>query len=77
MAFFEDKSSVKHTDNPHQYTKDRHIGSKPGGPGIYKCQKCGFEDVINRECDKLPPCSNCKEKGRSNTWRFLVKATDN
>jgi len=76
MAFYEDGKSVKKTDKPDQYQKERSIGSAPTGPGIYKCQKCGFEDVINRECTKLPPCSHCDEKGDSNTWKFIVKATD-
>lgn len=76
MAFYEDKKSVRETDSADQYRKERSIGSKPNAPGIYKCQKCGYEDVINRECEKLPPCSNCKKKGNSNTWKFLVKATD-
>lgn len=75
MAFYEDKKNVKLTDKEAQYQKVRSIGSIPAGPGIYKCQKCGYEDVINRECEKLPPCSNCKKRGNSNSWKFLVKAT--
>jgi hypothetical protein len=31
---------------------------------------------VNRECIRLPPCSNCKKKGHSNKWKLLVKATD-
>lgn len=57
--------------------KDTHkIGSAPSYPGIYKCQSCGYEDVINRECNKFPPCSNCSDKKGANTWKLLVQATD-
>lgn len=52
------------------------IGTKPSYPGIYKCQSCGFEDVINRECEKFPPCSNCSKKNGTNTWKLLVQAAD-
>jgi hypothetical protein len=76
MAFYEDEYYVKKTDKPDQYKTIRKIGEKPPSPGIYKCQKCGFEDVMNRDCDKLPPCANCKEEGSSNTWKLLVKATN-
>ncbi|MEM8059813.1 hypothetical protein [Morganella morganii] len=51
------------------------IGENPEYPGIYKCQQCGFEDVINRDCDKLPPCSHCSG-GKGNTWQLLVLAQD-
>lgn len=76
MAFYDDSSAVKQSDKPNQYRKVRCIGEAPAGPGIYKCQTCGFEDVINRECIKLPPCSNCSDTRGANKWRFLVKATD-
>jgi len=76
MAFYENKKSVLETDKPEQYKKIRNIGEIPGGPGIYECQVCKYEDVINRECEKLPPCSNCKKKGQTNTWKYLVKAVD-
>jgi hypothetical protein len=76
MAFYENAKLVRETDKPEQYQKVRKIGEAPGGPGIYRCQSCGFEDVMNRDCTKLPPCSNCSKKNGANTWRFLVKATD-
>ena len=77
MAFYADTTSVKKTTSPVQYGLVRNIGEKPGGPGIYKCQRCGFEDVINRECTKLPPCAHCSSSNKeANTWKFLVKATD-
>lgn len=76
MAFYADKKVVRESDNPNQYAQVRKIGEKPGGPGIYKCQTCGFEDVMNRECAKLPPCANCSDSKGANTWKLLVKATD-
>lgn len=76
MAFFEDSKIVLKSDKVEQYQQIRKIGSKPASPGIYKCQTCGYEDVINRECNKLPPCSNCSDEKGANTWKFLVKATD-
>ncbi len=45
-------------------------GSKPDHPGIYECQNCGFEDLINRECEKLPPCSECD----GSEWKLIVYA---
>lgn len=76
MAFYEDKRAVKESDAVEQYRRVRKIGEQPMSPGIYKCFSCGFEDVINRECTKLPPCSNCSKDKVPNTWRLLVKATD-
>lgn len=76
MAFYENKRSVLETDKPDQYRVLREIGDVPPNPGIYECQTCKYEDVVNRECIKLPPCSNCKKKGHSNKWKLLVKATD-
>ena len=74
MAFYSSTNAVQRTTVHEQYTRRRAIGSKPGGPGIYECQNCGYEDVINRECQTLPPCSNCKEE--SNGWKMIVKAVD-
>ena len=74
MAFYNSTKAVRPTDRPEQYQLNRPVGSKPAGPGIYECQNCGFEDVINRECSKLPPCSNCREK--SHDWKMIVKAVD-
>lgn len=74
MAFYTDTKNVKISDKPAQYNKVFTPGSTPSAPGIYKCQNCGYEDVINRECDKLPPCSSCGHKGA--TWKILVKAVD-
>ena len=71
MAFYNSTKAVRPTDLPEQYQLNRPVGSKPAGPGIYECQNCGFEDVINRECSKLPPCSNCREK--SHDWKMIVK----
>ena len=76
MAFYDDADRVRVSDKPKQYRRLRAIGEVPGGPGIYKCHTCGFEDVINRECTKLPPCSNCSDARGANKWLYLVKATD-
>ncbi len=74
MAFYEDAKAVKKTDSPEKYQKERKPGQRPSSPGIYKCQSCGYEDVINRECDTLPPCANCDKKPHA--WKLLVTATD-
>lgn len=76
MALYEDETKVRKTGKPEIYKKSLNIGIKPANPGIYKCDTCGFEDVINRECDKLPPCSKCRDNKRSNTWKLLVTATE-
>lgn len=76
MAFYEDKRAVKESDSIEQYKRVRKIGEAPMSPGIYKCLVCGFEDVMNRECTKLPPCSSCSKEKGANTWKLLVKATD-
>ena len=73
MSFYADKDNVKVSDKVKQYNDIRHPGEKPPAPGIYKCQGCGYEDVINRECGKIPPCSNC---GGDDGWKLLVKAVD-
>ena len=74
MAFYEDAKAVKTTDSPEKYQTERKPGQRPSSPGIYKCQSCGYEDVINRECDTLPPCANCDKKPHA--WKLLVTATD-
>lgn len=74
MAFYDNEKAVQKTDKPAKYQVARKPGEKPSSPGIYKCQSCGYEDVINRECDTLPPCANCDRKPHS--WKLLVTATD-
>ncbi|PDO82056.1 hypothetical protein BK796_23245 [Kosakonia pseudosacchari] len=60
-----------------RYTRVWKPGENPDAAGIYRCQGCGYEDVINRECTKLPPCSNCEKNNHSdNTWKLLVRAED-
>ena len=77
MAFYADKSNVKLSDKPGQYNTSRKPGEAPPSPGIYKCQTCGYEDVINRECGVLPPCSECgKAKKKNEHWKLLVKAVE-
>lgn len=76
MAWYRDNSVVQRTGEAYagKYDKVWKPGNNPEYPGIYKCQKCGYEDVINRECDSLPPCSNC---GRgSMEWKLVVRAMD-
>ena len=74
MAFYADKTNVTLSDKPNQYGVTHKPGKKPPAPGIYKCQHCGYEDVINRECETLPPCSSCNHSGV--TWKLLVKVVD-
>lgn len=80
MAWYADSSKVgKTTDekNTPKYDKIWKPGEKPIYPGIYRCQSCGYEDVINRGCTKLPPCTNCEQKKhKDNTWKLLVRAAD-
>ncbi|UVL46808.1 hypothetical protein LOY57_03110 [Pseudomonas moraviensis] len=52
------------------FEKIQKTGSAPTHPGIYECQKCGYEDLINRECTKLPPCSECS----GSDWKMSVFA---
>lgn len=73
MAFYADKKNVQVSNRLQQYDEIRLPGEKPPSPGIYKCQGCGYEDVINRECGKLPPCSSCNG---DDGWKLLVKAVD-
>lgn len=47
MAFYENKRSVLETDKPDQYRVLREIGDVPSSPGIYECQTCKYEDVVN------------------------------
>lgn len=74
MAFYADKTSVKESNKPERYSKLWKPGANPTYAGIYKCQRCGFEDVINRECESMPPCSECRQQ--STTWKLLVRAED-
>ncbi len=74
MAFYGDKSKVRQSDKMDQYNKARKPGETPPSPGIYKCDSCGYEDVFNRECAKIPPCANCGTE--TTTWKLLVKAVD-
>jgi hypothetical protein len=74
VAYFNDESNVLKSKPLEKYQQERKPGEEPSSPGIYKCQACGYEDVINRECHKLPPCSNCDKK--PHTWKLLVTAVD-
>ncbi|ATP91764.1 hypothetical protein VI35_18220 [Aeromonas caviae] len=77
MAWYIDSENVKKNTveaAKSKYNKIWSIGDNPDHPGIYMCQFCGYEDVINRECYSLPPCSNCKTPGHSNKWKLLVRA---
>ncbi len=73
MAFYIDPKAVKKSDKPNKFGVFT-VGEKPKYAGIYECLNCGQEDVINRECTKLPPCAACKKQ--SHQWQFLVRAQD-
>jgi hypothetical protein len=77
MAFYGDKTKVIHaTDHKDvaKYSRSWNPGDRPAYPGIYKCQRCGFEDVINRECYNMPRCAECRAD--TTTWKLLVRAMD-
>lgn len=76
MAWYRDSDNVNRTGEEYagKYNKIWKPGQSPSYPGIYRCQVCGYEDVINRECTSLPPCSNCKPG--SMEWKLLVRAMD-
>lgn len=80
MAYYIDSNNVKKNTKETANEKYEHVwkpGQNPSYAGIYRCLECGYEDLINRQCTKLPPCTNCEEKGhKSNTWKLLVKAED-
>lgn len=80
MAWYIDSKNVKKNEAEAanaRYEKIWKPGEKPSFAGIYRCQSCGYEDLINRQCTKLPPCSNCEKKGhKNNTWKLLVRAVD-
>ncbi|AVZ00432.1 hypothetical protein DAI21_22710 (plasmid) [Lelliottia sp. WB101] len=76
MAWYASSKKVKLSSNQAKYKEVKNISEEPLYPGIYKCDSCGFEDVINRNCSKFPPCSNCAKPGHSNTWKLLVRAED-
>lgn len=74
MAVYNNSNTVKKTQHPAKFDKIWKIGERPEYPGIYECKSCLYEDVINRECEKFPPCSKCTVKGKANTWQLLVLA---
>jgi len=80
MAWYTDSKHVRKNEVEKANAKYEKIwkpGEKPDWAGIYRCQACGYEDLINRQCNKLPPCSNCEEKAHNNnTWKLLVRAVD-
>ncbi|MCS3834822.1 hypothetical protein HNP10_003622 [Aeromonas veronii] len=43
-------------------------GHNPPAPGIFECQECNKEMVMNRAADPLPPCSACDGK----TWLLVA-----
>ncbi|TFW09458.1 hypothetical protein E4K72_05960 [Oxalobacteraceae bacterium OM1] len=74
MAFYGDTDRVKPSTRPRKYRRRWRPGDTPDYPGIYKCQRCGFEDVFNRACETVPPCSMCQEQ--TTDWKLLVRAVD-
>lgn len=72
MAWYIDKKSVKLSTvegEKKKYNTTYKSGKTPTFAGIYKCQTCDYEDVINRECDTFPPCRECD----GSEWKLLVK----
>jgi len=69
MARYKDTKSVKNSTHA-KFDQLLKPGKKPNFPGIYKCQQCGLEDVINKECESLPPCAKCQKKPHE--WKLLV-----
>lgn len=72
MAWYIDTKSVKLNKRQaanKKYNQTYKAGEKPDFAGIYKCQTCDYEDVINRECNAFPPCQECN----NSTWNLLVK----
>jgi len=74
MAWYSDSNNVKKSNRTEKFEKEMKPGENPDYPGIYRCQSCGYEDVINRECGSLPPCANCNKKPHK--WKLLVRAVD-
>lgn len=74
MALYFDQAAVKKAKPANLWDQQWKPGEKPKYPGIYKCQRCKFEDVFNRECETVPPCSQCAEE--TTTWKLLVIARD-
>jgi hypothetical protein len=76
MAFYGDEDNVKQAtgDGLKKYDREWKPGRNPSYPGIYECQTCGYEDVINRECTSLPPCSNCDSEHMK--WKLVVRPAD-
>ncbi len=52
------------------FSKTHKIGENPDLPGIFECQSCGKEIVMNRVADPLPPCSACKKP--TATWKLVA-----
>lgn len=74
MALYGNDNAVHRSNKPERYSVLHPVSTEPPAAGIYECQSCGFEDVINRDCDRLPPCSNCRTRGHN--WKLLVRALD-
>ena len=76
MAFYGDEDNVNQAtgDGLKKYDREWKPGRNPSYPGIYECQTCGYEDVINRECTSLPPCSNCDSEHMK--WKLVVRPAD-
>lgn len=64
MALYGAGSNVHTSNQPERYSMIREIGDNPtlAGAGIYQCQTCHYEDVVNRECKSLPPVQTAKRK---------------
>lgn len=74
MSYYLDPKKVKQSGAPSKFGTFR-IGEEPEYPGIYECQVCAHEIVMNRDADPFPPCSNCKKTAADNKqWLLLVRA---
>lgn len=69
MPIYNDKYKFQHSKNA-AFSKTHKIGENPDLPGIFECQSCTKEIVMNRVADPLPPCSSCGEPGI--TWKLVA-----
>lgn len=76
MSYYLDPKKVKQSTTVSKFGLFR-IGEAPKYPGIYECQVCEHEIVMNRDADPFPPCKNCeKTAADKKQWLLLVRAQD-
>lgn len=69
MPIYNDKYKFKISTDA-AFSKIHKIGENPDLPGIFECQSCTKEIVMNRVADPLPPCSACKKP--TATWKLVA-----